>query len=105
MPARRKVLEMAIRKIEAMYHYFGCGTGHCADCEHLIRKVYDRTYYKCEVYGDSNSEATDWRKSWPACGLIGRTYPEDYRRVVEMIIPRREYPEVPGQVKMDFMEA
>lgn len=60
-----------LRKIDAMHHLFGEIEGkRCADCEHLCKKTYNKTYYKCECYGESNSEATDWAKSWTACGLI-----------------------------------
>ena len=60
-----------LRKIEAMHSLFGTDPSHrCADCDHLCSHLYNRRYYKCEIYGDSNSEATDWAKSWVACGLI-----------------------------------
>jgi hypothetical protein len=41
---------------------FTCGT-----CAHLIvTAAFSRRYIKCELR-DSGSEATDIRKSWPAC--------------------------------------
>lgn len=58
------------RKIDAMHAYYGTTGGmRCENCEHLVRNVYNRSYYKCLAYGDSRSEATDWAKSWRACGL------------------------------------
>ena len=60
-----------VKKIDAMHMLFGtCADRKCADCDHLCSRIYDRRYYKCELYGDSASEATDWAKSWTACGLI-----------------------------------
>lgn len=41
----------------------------CGQCGHL-RDEY--RYFKCEVYGASASEATDWRKKWDACGAFKR---------------------------------
>ena len=52
---------MTIRKIDAMHKYYGIASGRCENCPHFITKVFDRKYHKCLVYGDSNSEATDWR--------------------------------------------
>ena len=58
-------------KEQAMYHLFGRVEGkQCKECPHLIRKEYGRTYYKCEMYGNSYSEATDWGCTYVACGLI-----------------------------------
>ena len=65
---------MADRKIAAMHKVFGKASGHiCADCPALICKQgHGRRYYKCYCYGDSASTATDWAKSWIACGLWGQ---------------------------------
>lgn len=63
--------DKSLRKIDAMHSLFGKSPGkRCKDCPHLFRRTYDRSYYKCEVYGDSCSFATDWAQSWEACGLI-----------------------------------
>lgn len=42
--------------------------GVCGECRHLLRVGYTRTYFKCELFGKSSSQASDWRKRWPACG-------------------------------------
>lgn len=40
----------------------------CRGCARLITKEFhNRTYYKCELRGDTNGKATDHRVSWPAC--------------------------------------
>ena len=94
---------MTLRKIDAMHYYYGHGCGKCGNCPHFRAKVFDRTYHKCLVYGDSNSEATDWRKGYPACGLIDKPFPEDETRIVTRIIAKvREETPIPGQVQMDL---
>lgn len=64
---------MVERKIFAMHKRFGtCGTFRCKDCSHLVGgKYHDRQLYKCELYGLTHSEATDWRLSYQACGMFG----------------------------------
>lgn len=60
-----------LRKIDLMHKLFGELSGrHCKDCKHLKSHLMNRKYYKCECYGDTPSEATDWRLKWVACGLI-----------------------------------
>lgn len=62
---------MADRKIAAMHKMFSATEGlTCKGCKHLISgRYHDRIYHKCELYGMSHSEATDWRLSYTACGL------------------------------------
>ena len=41
----------------------------CGDCCNRARYEYrGKTYRKCERYGESHSDATDWADSWMACG-------------------------------------
>lgn len=57
--------------IEAMYELFGKIRARCKECNHLHKYHYhDRNYYKCEIYGESNSAATDWGCGWVACGAF-----------------------------------
>jgi hypothetical protein len=69
---------MMARKIEAMYQFFGRYTGkefqQCKDCCNFIRKQYNHTYRKCLIYGDTDSEATDWKASYEACGMFNTEY-------------------------------
>jgi hypothetical protein len=56
-----------------MHQLYGTNAGHiCGECCNFFEHRYDKKYFKCSVYGDSSSEATDWRKSYVACGHFGR---------------------------------
>ena len=99
-----------IRKNEAMYSLFGKEEGkHCKDCPYLVRKEFGRVYYKCEIYSTSNSEASDWRKSWTACGLFYNTdalneFKAHYDTVMDYLTTHRlRAPEKPveGQIRME----
>lgn len=92
---------MSLRKIDAMHYYYGRGVGRCEDCPHFIKHVWDRNYYKCLVYGASNAESTDWRKSWPACGLIDKPFPGGDTRVVARITADRQT-EMPIDGQLDM---
>ena len=95
---------MSLRKIDAMHHYYGYGSGICKECPHLADKGWaGKHFFKCLVYGDSNAESTDWRAGYTACGLIDKPFPEDERRIVErIIITRKEEKPSPGQMAMDL---
>ena len=89
-----------LRKIDAMYAAYGKGVGICANCPHFIERIWDKKYFKCAAYGDSHSEATDWRKKWTACGLIDKPFPEKENRIVERMNYRREEQPIDGQISM-----
>lgn len=92
------------RKHLLMYKLFGLTEGKdCNTCEHLIKtRLTDRTYYKCECYGMSGSEATDWKKHIPACGLYNREYTGN--PVVKMVKPEKQEEAIPGQMTLkDFI--
>lgn len=67
---------MALRKIELMHQYYGRDDTHkCGDCNHFTQgKYHDITLRKCRCYGVTHSAASDWAKSWTACGLFGKEY-------------------------------
>lgn len=96
---------MIERKITAMHKRFGtCGVLQCRDCCHLISgDWHDRRYHKCEIYGLSHSEATDWRLSYQACGMYN--VPQDMDRWVPLIkqLPWQAKPEPPleGQMRLE----
>ena len=41
----------------------------CKGCVHLLRGG----YLKCELYGVTSCESSDWRAKWPACGKFKAT--------------------------------
>ena len=99
--------EMSKRKIELMHEMFGKNEKYCcAECDHF-RKInyHDKTYRKCEVYGLTRSEATDWKASYVACGLAPyHTYMG--KNIVEMVTPHKDSHEpMSGQMSLeDFPE-
>jgi hypothetical protein len=49
---------------------FGPTGVKCSTCKHFYRKGFysnSRTYFKCELRGDTNGEGTDHRKGYDAC--------------------------------------
>lgn len=64
------------RKIELMHYQFGIEPGQiCRDCSNLNKYRYrDYNYYKCAVYGETNSEASDWRLKYQACGMFNKEW-------------------------------
>lgn len=66
---------MTLRKIDLMHREFGFSPGNkCKTCDNLIVQQANRRYYKCEVYGATDSEASDWRLSYDACGMYNKEY-------------------------------
>jgi 7-cyano-7-deazaguanine synthase in queuosine biosynthesis len=62
---------MAQEKIERMYKAYGRYRNPmmtCGDCRHCIEKQFARTYWKCELFGNTEGPRTDWTKRWQACG-------------------------------------
>lgn len=60
-------------KAQHMYHHFGKCEGHkCKECKHFREYQYGKTYFKCNVYGNTSSEATDWGATLDACGLFNK---------------------------------
>lgn len=99
---------MIERRIAAMHKRFGTNYALCCkDCSHLICGEYhDRRYYKCEIYGLSHSESSDWRRSWMACGMYN--VPQDMDRWVPLMrqinhSPKTE-PPIEGQIRIEPKE-
>ena len=97
-----------IKKIDAMHYYYGVDPQYrqCHQCEHLLSGVYhNRRYYKCTVYGCSHSEATDWRRSYTACGLIGEKFPKGDRRIKDRLnYCQNDNKPIEGQISIFSME-
>ena len=62
-----------LKKHELMYSLFGKSEDKCKDCKHYTSyRYHDKRYRKCEVYGLTCSEATDWKANSDACGLFNK---------------------------------
>ena len=61
-------------KMDIMYQEFGRFDGvSCRTCPHLevhAKEDLSRIWYKCRMYGESASQATDWRCGSEACGAF-----------------------------------
>jgi hypothetical protein len=95
---------MTLRKIELMHKLFGiCQDKKCPECGHWKEwSCNDRRLMKCDVYGMTNCEATDWRKKYDACGLFNAPYVG--KPIVTMVRANMDYvarKNVPGQVSME----
>lgn len=98
---------MIMRKIDLMHHRFGKCEGHtCKECSNLVWHKYDKKYYKCIVYGESYSEATDWRVSYMACGMLNKEW--NGGRIVELVRAgsefnrKKEIEPLDGQVEFEI---
>ena len=95
---------MAIRlkKINLMHAMFGVADGVCSECEHFVKGLYHtRILRKCEIYGLTHSEATDWRQSYQACGLKNRD--TIHQNVFRLVQRQNELPtSLAGQIEMEF---
>lgn len=64
-----------MKNIEIMHQMFGELPEHkCGECSNLITHTYNRSFWKCGVWGQSCSESSDWRKKWTACGMFCKDY-------------------------------
>lgn len=88
-----------IRKHEAMYAAYGKDHLHkCKDCANCVCNVWDKRYYKCLRYGESNSEATDWAIGKVACGMFNVPLPAGERPMIKRLRrDTKEAPKVNGQ--------
>lgn len=78
---------MAVRKIDLMHQLYGTKPDQrCKDCKHFWSGlIHDYRYNKCQIYGFTNSEASDWRLKYQACGLFNKdTY---VRNVINFVKP------------------
>ena len=65
-----------LRKIDRMHEQFGViPSKTCKDCMHL--KGGANEYKKCEIYGNTRAESTDWTMRWTACGMFNREWDGD----------------------------
>lgn len=87
-----------------MHDRFGRYRGYkpkkCGECSNFKRYKYrGKTYKKCCIYGESNSEATDWNVSYEACNMFNNPY--DGTPIIEVLKcskrPKEDKP-IKGQI-------
>lgn len=59
-----------VPKVNPLIRYEGPGPDgkRCKHCSFFYRKRFAKTYFKCELRGDTNGPGTDHRANWKACG-------------------------------------
>jgi len=66
--AARALEQQRLGKMHGL-HGHGPEGQTCKNCDHLLRsRFHDSKYLKCELYGVTRCESSDWRAKWPACG-------------------------------------
>ena len=65
-----------MKPIEIMHQIFGSGhpSDKCGNCKNFTGYTANRTWYKCRIYGETRSEASDWRRKWNACAMFNMPY-------------------------------
>ena len=85
---------MSKRKIALMHELYGVNVYHiCGQCCNYFQGLYrSRTLRKCARYGATHSEATDWAKSYTACGMFNTPLRSGERSVMEIkkTMPRKK---------------
>lgn len=89
-----------VRKIARMHALFGIDRCHkCGECSNFVSGRYmSKILRKCRVYGLTHSQASDWAKSWAACGMFNREYAG--RNVIELTA--RDISEEPMDGQIDL---
>ena len=75
-----------LRKIDLMYWNFGYGKGYCHECKHFRKECWNKKADKNIVGYDEQGKEIVERKSFLACGLIDKDFPNDV---------------IPGQMEID----
>ena len=72
------------KKNDLMRQQFGACEGHvCKECSNFTTGRYmGMILRKCQVYGLTHSQASDWAGRWPACGMFNKEYTG--RPIIEM---------------------
>lgn len=96
---------MSDKKYDLMYQYFGKDYNHfCYECRNLVCvNGGSRNYYKCSVYGNTKSNASDWKKGQTACGQFDKEW--KMRPLMKCTAPEKEKEEtvlepLDGQVSL-----
>jgi hypothetical protein len=72
--ATRRRLELVRQEKMRLRYGSGPAGETCGACLHLTRGGHGG-WIKCAKYSVSASEASDWRKKWPACGAFESVRP------------------------------
>lgn len=89
------------KKIELMHELFGKIESHrCKECIHMPHRNEKNCYQKCEVYGNTNSESSDWAKSYIACGMFNKEY--NGNPVIKMRTKEKRNIVIDGQMSIEF---
>ncbi len=95
------------RKIDLMHNLYSKDPAHtCGDCCNYwsarAGEYCNRPLRKCERYGLTHSEASDWAKSWTACGMFNVPVPGKYRPVIETVRGEKKKDSTPfdGQLSL-----
>ena len=96
-----------MRKIELMHQTFGIiDEKQCKDCQYFERHRYNKTYFKCRIYGVSSSEATDWAMKYKACGAINMPKEEakkyDGHGIIKLVRPKKIDMPIEGQLELQW---
>lgn len=89
-----------IKKIDRMHALFGVEPFHkCGKCCNFVSGRYmSKILRKCRVYGLTHSQASDWAKSWVACGLFNQEYTG--RNVIELSDRKNLVVPLEGQIDL-----
>lgn len=90
-------------KIAFMHTFFGEDEQKrkCKECFHFDRyAVGNKVVRKCDVYGLSHSEATDWNANFLACGCIN--VETEFCNLYKTVSRSTMRVQIAGQVSMDI---
>lgn len=77
-----------MKPIDLMHGLFGKGPeGHtCRECNNFYSFQHNKqTYYKCKVYGATESYICTWRNKWEVCGMFNQT--NDTETILKRVNP------------------
>lgn len=95
-------------KIDKMYKLFGKSEHICKECKHFKKIdtagiMARKSVQKCECYGITHSESSDWTQKWQACGLFNQPYngkPVIEVRIFQTSVTLEEETELDGQLSL-----